>query len=184
MCLVGANTGCKTGLVRSHVLDAFDDRYIITMGAKVSLKRLLVKDAPGFPSVSLDLLLWDILSNRGFRELLREAFFHGASGVLAVADMTRRRTLEELGDWIHDVEQVSGHVPVAVIGANRDAAERREVSEDDVRRLAESYGAGCFFASANSGDSVEDAFVFLAERITSKRFRTTGGPNPATTPKE
>ncbi len=182
VCLVGANRGCKTGLVRSHVRDEFDDRYIATLGAKVSHKRLRVKDAPGYPSVSLDLLLWDILSHRAYRELLKEAYFHGASGILAVADMTRRRTLQEAGDWIQDVEQVVGQVPVVVIGANRDAAERREVSEDDVRRLAESYGAACFFASANSGDSVEDAFAILAERITSQRFRTTAGPHPPTSP--
>lgn len=127
----------------------------------------------------MDLLLWDIESRRGFRKLLIDAYVHGTSGILAVADMARRATLEELGEWIRDVEDVAGDVPVVVIGADRGPDTRREVSEDDVRRLAESYGAACFFASANSQEPVEEAFMILAERIASRRFRTDTAPRGA-----
>ena len=167
--------------MRGHVREEFDDRYITTLGTKVSLKRLSLRDVPGIPPVGLDLLLWDILSVRGLRRDRMDAFFHGTSGVLAVADMARRSTLVELDDWIQDVEDVAGPVPVVVIGANRDPADRREVTEEDVRRLAESYGAACFFASANTKDPLEDAFLLLAERIASRRFRRESGtvPGPA-----
>lgn len=126
---------------------------------------------PGCPPISLDLLLWDVLSHRGLRGSLRDAYFYGSSGILAVADMRRRATLEELGGWIQDVERVSGRIPVVVIGANRDPADRREVTEDDVRGLAESYGAGCFFGVPNARDAVERAFRILAERIAGQKFR-------------
>lgn len=157
--------------MRSHIRETFDDKYILTLGAKVGLKRLRVHAVPGCPPVLLDLLLWDVLSHRGPRKLLLDAYFEGTRGILAVADMTRRKTLEELGNWIVDVEDIVGKVPVVVIGANRDAAERQEVSEDDVRRLAESYGAACFFTPANSSQPIEEAFMVLAERIASQRFQ-------------
>ncbi len=121
--------------------------------------------------MGIDLTIWDILSHREFRGLLREAYERGAAGIVAVADMTRRATYEELGDWIQDVENVAGDIPVVVIGANRDPAGRQEVSEADLRRLAETYGATCFFASANSQESVEEAMLLLAERIAARRLR-------------
>ncbi len=171
VCLVGANAGCKTSLIRAHVHDEFDDRYLQTLGTKVTLKRLRVSGVPGFESIALDLTVWDILNRKEFRKDLLAAYGEGACGILAVADMTRRQTLDELGDWIEDVENVTGPVPVVVIGANAEPGARREVSEDDVRKLAESYGAACFFASVNSKVPVEQAFGLLAERIVSHRFR-------------
>ena len=173
--MVGANTGCKTDLVRGHVKDAFDDRYIATLGTKVSIKRLLVEDIPGVRPVGMDLLLWAIHSHPGFRRFLAQTYLRGTSGVLAVADMARRATLDDLGDWIREVENVAGEVPVGGIGADSDPAGRREGPEDDGRRLAEAYGGTCLFAPANSSEPVEEAFLLLAERIASRRLRRDSG---------
>ncbi len=151
-----------------------------TLGTKVTLKRLRVSGVPGFGAIALDLTVWDILNRRGYRKDLLDAYGGGTCGILAVADMTRRQTLDELGDWIEDVEEVAGKVPVVVIGVKAEPQARREVSEDDVRRLAESYGAACFFASANSQEPVEEAFLILAERIASRRFRQDRGPRSGT----
>lgn len=121
--------------------------------------------------VQVDLVIFDILGQRTFMKLFKEAFFRGAKGILAVADMRHRQTLDDLGAWIEGVENVAGKVPVVVIGANAEPRAHREVSENDVRGLAESYGAACFFASANSDEPVEQAFTLLAEQIASHRFR-------------
>ncbi|MBI4417089.1 MAG: GTP-binding protein, partial [Euryarchaeota archaeon] len=40
VCLVGEHGVGKTSLIRRYVLDEFDDRYIVTLGAKVSKKEL------------------------------------------------------------------------------------------------------------------------------------------------
>ncbi len=158
--------------MRAHVLDSFADQYITFLGAKVCLKRFRLEHVPDGPSIRLDLLLWDICSQRGFRKPLMDAYAQGTCGILAVTDMTRRKTLEEMGDWIRDVEHIVGDVPVVVVGANRDSAGAQEVSEEDICSLAEAYGASCFFASANSQQPVEEALTVLAERIASRRFRT------------
>src|SRR5947208_15685138 len=96
VCLVGEAAVGKTSLIRRFVQDDFDDRYITTLGAKVS-KREIVFDMPDRKQIQMDITIWDIMGEKGFRDLLKEAFFHGAKGVLAVADLTRRRTLKDLG---------------------------------------------------------------------------------------
>ncbi len=163
VCLVGANTGCKTKLVRKHVSDQFDDKYILTLGAKVSKKQLTFTQTPSNAPIHLDLLVWDIMGDRGFRELLREAYFDGAKGIVAVSDMTRKSTVMELDDWIEDVQGVTGPIPVVVIGANHDQKDRLQVSEEEMRRLAEALKAPCFFASETSSQAVEEAFRRLAD---------------------
>ena len=84
ICLVGEAAVGKTSLIRRFVQDEFDDRYITTLGAKVS-KREMTFDLPDKGSkLQMDMTVWDIMGEKGFRDLLKEAFFHGAKGVLAV----------------------------------------------------------------------------------------------------
>src|SRR5437763_6110086 len=111
VCLVGEAAVGKTSLIRRFVQDDFDDRYITTLGAKVS-KREIVFDMPVRKQLQMDITVWDIMGEKGFRDLLKEAFFYGAKGVLAVADLTRYSTLKELDDWVHGVLKLIGKVPV------------------------------------------------------------------------
>src|SRR5207253_4979715 len=88
VCLVGDVAVGKTSLIRRFVQDEFDDRYITTLGAKVS-KREMQFGTPDRTQIHMDMTVWDIMGEKGFRDLLKEAFFHGAKGVVAVCDLTR-----------------------------------------------------------------------------------------------
>src|SRR5437879_12186691 len=105
VCLVGEAAVGKTSLIRRFVQDDFEDRYITTLGAKVS-KREIVFDMPDRKKLQMDITIWDIMGEKGFRDLLKEAYFHGAKGVLAVADLTRRPTVREPGGWRQGVSRV------------------------------------------------------------------------------
>src|SRR5204863_4259166 len=98
VCLVGDVAVGKTSLIRRFVQDEFDDRYIATVGTKVTKKTVEV-EWRGAPAM-LDMMVWDIMGEKGFRALLKEAYFHGANGVLAVCDLTRKHTLDDLADWV------------------------------------------------------------------------------------
>jgi len=98
ICLLGEKAVGKTSLVRRYVLNMFDDHYITTIGTKVSKKEVRVFQPEKDRVVDVDMTIWDIMGEKGFRELLREAYFYGANGILAVCDSTRRRTLDDLDD--------------------------------------------------------------------------------------
>src|SRR5207245_9318037 len=88
--LVGDVAVGKTSLIRRFVQDEFDDRYIATVGTKVTKKTVDVtwKGAPAM----LDMMVWDIMGEKGFRALLRDAYFEGSHGVIAACALTRRDT--------------------------------------------------------------------------------------------
>src|SRR6267378_1492393 len=90
--LVGEAAVGKTSLIRRYVESQFSDAYLMTIGVKVSKKRLEIA-VPGEPIAALlELAVWDVMGQPKFRELLQEAYFTGVSGIIGVADLSRRRS--------------------------------------------------------------------------------------------
>ncbi len=166
ICLVGEGAVGKTCLIRRFIHDQFDDRYISTLGAKVSKKELRI-DADGTP-VDVDMTIWDIMGEKGFRELLKEAYFHGAQGVLAVCDATRMDTLTDLDEWVAAVVKVTGQIPVEFLANKADLKEQAAISAADLEAAAKTHNAPFLFTSAKTGENVESAFAQLAQLISSR----------------
>ena len=138
ICLVGEKMVGKTSLIRRYVLNEFDDSYISTLGVKVSKKEMVVH-LPGNHPMEVHLAIWDFMGQEGFRELLQDAYFIGARGILAVADVTRPPTLEALGPWIESVRSVAGNVPLVLAINKTDLAAEAAYSEADLSRFAATY---------------------------------------------
>ena len=88
VCLMGESSVGKSSLIRRFVLDVFDDAYISTIGTKVSKRSIDL--SKGDKKYRMDMQIWDIMGNKGFRILLQEAYFHGASGIIAPGTRTER----------------------------------------------------------------------------------------------
>jgi len=95
ICLVGEEGVGKTSLIHRFVSGAFDETYIRTLGAVVSKKTVALGSMQGRP-VQVDMMILDIMGKRTFLQLFKEAYFHGAKGVLAVFDTTRQASLRDL----------------------------------------------------------------------------------------
>lgn len=168
VCFIGDAGVGKTSLIKRYVLDVFDDRYIATIGTKVTKKVVEAKDPSTGEPIRVMMLIWDIMGQKGFRELLREAYFFGAHGAVAVCDVTNRETLEELRYWIKALTDVAGDVPLVFIGNKADLENSAVVREDDVKSLSSKYDAPAFMGSAKTGQNVEAFFKALAEKIVEK----------------
>src|SRR5256886_1524149 len=121
--------------------------------------------------VDIDMMVWDIMGEKGFRELLKDAYFYGANGILAVADLTRRRTLDNLDDWIDGVEDVVGKVPILIAVNKSDLAANAGFREIDVAAFAKAYHADFFMTSAKTGERVEDVFRRLGALVAEQQLQ-------------
>ena len=166
VCFIGDAGVGKTSLIKRYVLDVFDDRYIATIGTKVTKKIVDVEEKEGQAKVMM--LVWDIMGQKGFRELLREAYFFGAHGAIAVCDMTNKETLEELRYWIKALTDVAGDVPIVFAGNKADLENEQVVKELDLKDLASKYKSQAFLTSAKTGQNVEAMFKGLALAISEK----------------
>lgn len=174
VCLVGEAAVGKTSLIRRFVLDAFDDRYITTLGAKVSKKEFQVEVPEKDLLVQMDMVVWDIMGEKGVRDLLKEAFFSGAKGILAVCDLTRYSSLKELDDWVQAVFNVVGDVAVVYAVNKVDLKDEVMVlyGDKEIVMAAEAFDAPWFFTSAKTGENVQMAFQQLAEDIVRRNLPT------------
>jgi len=156
VCLLGDGAVGKTSLVHRYVYDAFDDKYIMSFGTKVSKKTVETSDA------RVDLMIWDILGQRT-HESLHNAYYRGAAGALAVCDFTRRQTLESLSSWVSGFREVVGEAPVILLANKSDLP--RSFTLEDVRSFGSSVGCEVLETSAKTGDNVEVAFSSLAAKM-------------------
>lgn len=171
ICLVGDGPVGKTSLVRRYVLNMYDDRYIATIGTKVSRKEVQVPQPADRP-VTVDLIIWDIMGHAGIRDLLGDAYFKGVSGVLAVCDMTHRRSLERLEAWMKAVESVAGEVATLVALNKADLEGAAEFGEDEAGRIADAFGGEALATSARTGENVEEAFRLLASSVATRALHS------------
>lgn len=172
ICMIGDNSVGKTSLVRRYVFDDFDDKYLATLGAKVTKKISTVK----FPELGVEydvsMLIYDIMGAREFRTLLREAYFFGAQGLIAVCDLTSKETYKGLEEWIETAYGVTGRVPLELLGNKADLEGELVVSESDLEELGRNYGSPCKLTSAKTGRNVELAFQELAEMAAKKNIKS------------
>jgi len=163
VCLAGEPMVGKTSLIRRYVLDDYDDRYIATLGAKVTKKELEISD-PSRGAVAVTMILWDIWGNKNVRELLKDAYYHGAHGILAVCDVTRPETMTELDGWAQAITSVAGDIPVTLL-ANKNDVTDKPLKQPELQKFAKDRNWPAFLTSAKTGEHVEDAFGAIVGRI-------------------
>jgi len=163
VCLVGDIGVGKTSLIKRFVLDTFDDRYIATIGTKV-MKKSVPCTWRG-AEATMDLVIWDIMGEKGFRQLLKESYFEGTHGVIAVCDVTRRDTLADLYGWIDLARTNAGDIPFVFLGNKADLRAKVVIQEPELAAIAERHRAPYWFTSAKTGLNVERAFEGLAGQV-------------------
>ncbi len=171
VCLIGEQAVGKTSLIHRFVSGAFDETYIRTLGAAASKKVLEFASIGGRP-VHMDMTILDIMGKRTFLELFQESYFYQAQGVLAVADLTRRQTLDSLAAWISGVKSAAGELPVVIVVNKADLGDRAEYGRNEIEEVAKASRADFFLTSAKTGDSVEDAFRKLGGMAAERQLRS------------
>ena len=176
ICLVGDLEVGKTSLIRRYVLNAFSDAYLTTLGTKVSKKVIPVSLPEKGLELKMDMLIWDIMGQHGFQELLKDAYFYGVRGILAVVDLTRKETLEGLRTWIECVESVAGRVPIFLAVNKSDLQDRAAYGTPEIEAIAREFSCEYLMTSAKLGTNIEECFQRLAAVVARAQL---SDPNPA-----
>ena len=155
ICMIGAFAVGKTSLVEQYVRSIFSDRYLSTVGVKVSKKECRVGDQ------SVNLVLWDMEGKDEYHEV-NASYLRGAMGFFLVADGTRKDTLNTALLIRLLALDVVGNIPHYLLINKTDLLPEWQVTEDDITHL-EQQGLKVLKTSARTNEGVEAAFLKLAE---------------------
>ena len=163
ICLLGDPAVGKTSLIRRYVFDMFDDKYITTIGTKVTKKNVIVpKVSKDGSDVKITLLIWDILGQREYQRL-HPVYYQGAEGALIVCDSTRKETVGSLLTWVTSFKNVVGPVPVVFLMNKSDLIDYEKFDKTEIDALSKQHSAPYMPTSAKLGLNVETAFMTISE---------------------
>lgn len=178
--LLGDSSVGKTSLIRRFVVDKYSDKYISTIGTKVTKKEITLRKNKDITNMTL--MIWDIIGQKGYR-YTQSMTFQRMDGAFLVADLTRKDTLESLKSyWIPLILRTRGPIPMIYLGNKSDLAGEHQFELADMQKTAESclsFGSGraCFLTSAKTGVHVEEAFTNIAKLVqTTKASQKLGIP--------
>jgi len=149
--LLGDFSVGKTSLIRRYVDGTFDDKYLTTIGVKISKKLCTIND------VDCEILIWDVEGATPTKKI-PQSYYRGASGAIFVTDVNRSETLESLQSHI-DVFLEENNDAKYVIAYNKaDLLTEKQMNKFELN-------AHTFLTSAKSDNKVEEIFVSLMKEM-------------------
>lgn len=161
--LLGDSAVGKTSLIRRYVLDKFDDKYITTIGTKVTKKELSIERDDA--TIDLTLMIWDVLGQAGYTSIQAKSY-RGADSVLFVCDLTRMDSLQNIETyWLTELNKVAQDVPAILVGNKVDLQDEITVSEKELEAFGQRHAWSHYLSSAKTGENVEKVFMRLGEIV-------------------
>ena len=154
----------KTSLIRRFVIDAFDDKYLTTIGAKIVQKQVALRSGGAKPDVDVTLMIWDIAGQKTLGNV-KQAYYRGAEGAIIVCDMTRRETLMSMVDWIKTLKQVTGELPLVLLANKCDLMDQALFGEKEMQEVSNQLKSPFLITSAKDGRNVNDAFQNISSLL-------------------
>ena len=139
----------KTSLINRYVHNTFSEKYISTIGTRVSKKEVSVNGE------DMTLMIWDLLGQKDFR-MLQTVALKGISGALVVCDVTNEESVKDLEYWKGVARDAVGDIPIIILANKTDL-----LKGDFSMESEEPY----LLTSAKTGKNVENAFLEMAEMI-------------------
>ena len=141
----------KTSLIRRYVDNTFDDKYLTTIGVKISKKIVSAND------LECELLIWDVEGSTPIKKI-PERYMLGASGAIFTADCNREETIENLDSHISRFLDVNPGAKYVI------AYNKSDLLTEQQRELF-TLNKGSFLTSAKDGSNVNKLFSKLAKEI-------------------
>ncbi|KAF5361610.1 hypothetical protein D9758_007351 [Tetrapyrgos nigripes] len=157
--LIGDSGVGKSCLLLRFCDDAWTPSFITTIGIDFKIRTIELDGK------RIKLQIWDTAGQERFRTITT-AYYRGAMGILLVYDVTDERSFNNIRTWHANIEQhASEGVNKILIGNKSDWVDKKAVTEEQGRELANELGVKFMETSAKVNEGVEEAFFTLARDI-------------------
>jgi small GTP-binding protein len=149
----------KTSILNRYVESIFPEGHFTTIGVDFKIKTITVY-VNGVPK-QVKLQLWDTAGQERF-QAISASYFRGTHGIFLVFSLSDLKSFEKLDAWMQMAEDHK--IEHRVILGNKADTAPHVVSEETVR--ARYAGTTYLEVSAKTGQSINEVFTLLANRLT------------------
>ena len=162
MLLIGEQAVGKSSLINQYVEGKFELNLLCAAGLDLKKKMITVNNK------QVKLMIYDSAGHERYRGLAKNQL-HTTKGILIVYDVTERSSFDALTFWLKSYKEnaESGSVCL-VIGNKIDLKDKRVVSTEEGKNIAQQYGVHFIETSAKDAINVEEAFLNVAKEIMDK----------------
>ena len=125
--------------------DRFEKKIILDNGKEIKLIILATNGQERFHSLSL-------------------LAIKNATGIVLVADLTNKRTFENINIWLQKIKNKFDNPCVVLFGNKADLKEKMEISSEEAKKYAEKNGLIYFETSAKTKQGINEGFSYIANQ--------------------
>ena len=160
--IIGDSGVGKSCILLRFVEDTFNPNLENTIGVEFGAKQVEV----GGKQIKLQ--IWDTAGQEAFQSITR-SYYRSSAGALLVYDVTNKDSFENIANWLDEARVNGNPEMVLCLVANKcDLTEKRQVSTEDGKELADENKLLYIETSALNSQGVQDAFEKIAEKILKK----------------
>ena len=160
--IIGDAAVGKSNLLLRYAHGQFKPEYQLTIGVEFGAKNIQINNQV------FRIQIWDTAGQENFRSITR-AYYKNSVCALVVYDISSRDSFNNVSTWIEDCKNQSPKTIFMVLVGNKcDLNDKRQVSIEEGRELAEKNNMMFFETSAKDGINVDEIFLNSAHEISTK----------------
>ena len=157
--LIGNSSVGKSSLLLRFVDNQWNDLFVPTIGVDFKIRTMEIDNK------NVKLQIWDTAGQERFKNITA-SYYRGAHGIFVVYDISDTESFKNINNWLIEIEKnANKNVYKILVGNKCDLEDKRTVSYQQGKELAETYGMQFIETSAKSNRNVDEAFHLLGREV-------------------
>ena len=158
--LLGNNLVGKSSILIKYSDGFFPDNYIATVGIDYKLKHFELANGK-----KVKVQIWDTAGQDRYKSLTKN-YYKNSNGIILVYSVVDKKSFDEISNWIEDIrEETKDDIIIFLVGNKIDLNDKRVISINDAKKLAENYNIKYYETSAKTGNGIDILFNDLITHI-------------------
>ena len=157
--IIGDSFVGKSKILLRYTNNTYNENFVITIGAEFGAKTIIIDDQ------EIRIQIWDTAGMENFKSITR-SYYKNSICALIVYDISNKDSFKNVLNWIEDCKVFSPkNILLVLIGNKSDLNEKRQVSIEEGKKVADENNMIFFETSAKDNVNINEVFLKSAQKI-------------------